>query len=577
MPQSFLRLDANNNLFFKTDADGYTTTYTYNALDLVTHINYNGGKYMDYVYNAVGALVTNTWIIKKNAYGYHDVQIDAVVEGETVVDTTTNTKTKKAKKSAEEVAASEELNKSSTVVKEFVVDYNTETFEPLMEHEVNGLDYKYVYGNDRLSVDITSVTNSMSIVENGDHVRLYYHMDYLGTADYLTSPVSLKVTSWTHYNEWGEITHNAVLKCGQRELDLVKRYATHDYDNVLDLYYAKARFYDADNRRFVAVDPILDPSQYDIREYVDDPMQMVQYLYVVNNPVLFVDLLGLYYVVKDESGHGYRAIPASDVVTVTSTVGGLLPGYYSLSGPAIEFLAEVSGNVVGGNSMSSGTSIQSWVNSEIRSRSMTRAATELWGTTIGSSVDQGLGLTGAFGFWGTLSKGRTGHREDEAVFNLLEMAGIDPIGETVEDVEVMMEFALDYVRAYSWFYTDSAYVTWTKNWMGSVQYAHHDTAFQNLISLKEMQTAGKSETEIQNQVKAYWYAFICDNNKIKNQSLMTSFSMEVPAPAPYSSFVRMEVQGPFYAVVLSNYSIFLDTLASQFAEYMEDYENEFKK
>lgn len=45
----------------------------------------------------------------------------------------------------------------------------------------NGLDYKYVYGNDRLSVDITSVSNSMSIVENGDHIRLYYHMDYLGT------------------------------------------------------------------------------------------------------------------------------------------------------------------------------------------------------------------------------------------------------------------------------------------------------------------------------------------------------------------------------------------------------------
>ena len=29
------------------------------------------------------------------------------------------------------------------------------TFEPLMEHEVNGLDYRYVYGNDRLSVNIT--------------------------------------------------------------------------------------------------------------------------------------------------------------------------------------------------------------------------------------------------------------------------------------------------------------------------------------------------------------------------------------------------------------------------------------
>ena len=87
-------------------------------------------------------------------------------------------------------------------------------------------------------MDITPISQgASSIIENGNHVRLYYHMDYLGTADYLTSPVSGKVESWTHYNEWGELTHNAVLKCGQRELDLVKRYATHDYDAVPGLYY----------------------------------------------------------------------------------------------------------------------------------------------------------------------------------------------------------------------------------------------------------------------------------------------------------------------------------------------------
>ena len=181
------------------------------------------------------------------------------------------------------------INKTSTVVKQFVVDYNTETFEPLMEHEVNGLDYKYVYGNDRLSVDISPIDNSGKLVENGNHIRLYYHMDYLGTTDYLTSPVSGKVEAWTHYNEWGLITHNAVLKCGQRELDLVKRYATHDYDSVLELYYAKARFYDAHDRRFTAVDPILDPSGYDLREYVENPVQLVQHLYALDNPLNYFD------------------------------------------------------------------------------------------------------------------------------------------------------------------------------------------------------------------------------------------------------------------------------------------------
>lgn len=41
----------------KTDADSYVTKYTYNALDFVTQINYNGGKQVSYRYNKVGELV----------------------------------------------------------------------------------------------------------------------------------------------------------------------------------------------------------------------------------------------------------------------------------------------------------------------------------------------------------------------------------------------------------------------------------------------------------------------------------------------------------------------------------------
>ena len=158
-----------------------------------------------------------------------------MIDGEIIVDSGTGKKEKKEKKTSEEVLASPELNKTSTVVKQFVVDYTSQTYEPLMGYEINGLDYRYVYGNDRLSVDIKGVTTSSGdIRENDDHIRLYYHMDYLGTADYLTSPITKKAVSWTHFNEWGEITHNAVLKSGQRQLDLVKRYGTHDYDSVLD-------------------------------------------------------------------------------------------------------------------------------------------------------------------------------------------------------------------------------------------------------------------------------------------------------------------------------------------------------
>lgn len=47
----------------KTDPDGYTTEYTYNALDLVTSINYNDAKEVSYRYNATGDLVSMTdWL-----------------------------------------------------------------------------------------------------------------------------------------------------------------------------------------------------------------------------------------------------------------------------------------------------------------------------------------------------------------------------------------------------------------------------------------------------------------------------------------------------------------------------------
>lgn len=119
----------------------------------------------------------------------------------------------------------------------------------------------------------------------GRQIRLYYHQDLRGTVDYLTSPVSQKVESWTHYNEWGEITHNAVLKMGQRELDLVKNYTGHDFDAVLNMYYAKARMYDAENRRFVSIDPILDGTKYDLKDYATEAINFTAYVYVRDNPL----------------------------------------------------------------------------------------------------------------------------------------------------------------------------------------------------------------------------------------------------------------------------------------------------
>ena len=357
--------------------------YTYDETNKMV-LGYNALRESSaYLYNGLGALVEQTWVITKNGYGYHDVNSlvteDSVVEGRSLMneleitseaefadtadiayfgdklaialDAPVEATVEQAADAAEPVSETDapellsapaaskgsndkgngnnangggSMNKTSTVVKQFVVDYTSETYEPLMEYEVNGLTYRYVYGNDRLSVNITGVENgSAKLVENGNQIRLYYHMDYLSTADYLTSPLTGKVESWTHYNEWGEITHNAVLKCGQRELDMVKRYATHDYDQVLGMYYAKARFYDAENRRFVSVDPILDPSQYNVTFYTKSPTLLVKYAYVSDNPIIYIDLLGLFKT-GDKLSYG-KTNPQSDVMKLQEALNKFMP------------------------------------------------------------------------------------------------------------------------------------------------------------------------------------------------------------------------------------------------------------
>jgi len=57
------------------------------------------------------------------------------------------------------------------------------------------------------------------------------------------------------------------------------------YDQVLNIYFAQARMYDPGLRRFLAVDPI--------RGTIFNPQLMVQYTYVINNPLRWVDPLGL--------------------------------------------------------------------------------------------------------------------------------------------------------------------------------------------------------------------------------------------------------------------------------------------
>ena len=150
----------------------------------------------------------------------------------------------------------------------------------------DGFTYRYAYGLDRLSVRVSPVTTGGGgIVQNGA-VKLWYHQDRLGSTDFLTDNVQGKVASYIDYDAWGAPLKKAVLKLDARELDLVIEYTGHPYDQVLGVYFAQARMYDAADKRFMAADPV--------RGDVSDPKTLTQYVYCVDNPVRFSDPSGMW-------------------------------------------------------------------------------------------------------------------------------------------------------------------------------------------------------------------------------------------------------------------------------------------
>ena len=216
------------------------------------------------------------------------------------------------------------------IVKDYVLDFTNPLRYVLMEFESvdGGLTYRYVYGLRRLHTVIYGIPQgvgavvqwtyrnadgSVSITDSDPNdpdaqriVKLFHHQNRLGTTDYLTDNISGRITSYVSYDDFGMLTAKAVIRLGQRELDLVTDFTGHFFDPVLGIYYARARMYDAANRRFMAIDPIKDGWNW--------------FAYAGNNPIKYVDPTGLYYIQRI-GVNTYTVIPQTSTHTLLRTIG----------------------------------------------------------------------------------------------------------------------------------------------------------------------------------------------------------------------------------------------------------------
>ena len=87
--------------------------------------------------------------------------------------------------------------------------------------------------------------------------KLYYGLDYRGSQSQLQRPDGTYI-AWCGYDEWGKATSPIDQDMNMAGVIVGAGFTSYSYDAVLDMYFAQARFYQPDNRRFIQNDPAKD-------------------------------------------------------------------------------------------------------------------------------------------------------------------------------------------------------------------------------------------------------------------------------------------------------------------------------
>ena len=107
---------------------------------------------------------------------------------------------------------------------------------------------------------------------------LYVHEDVMGNTRYYTKANGQSFAELT-YDAWGMPESPNKLLNNDHGNYVFATFTGHIYDTTLDIYFAEARFYDANNRTWLAVDPVKDGGNW--------------YQYCFSNPTTFYDPTGL--------------------------------------------------------------------------------------------------------------------------------------------------------------------------------------------------------------------------------------------------------------------------------------------
>ena len=178
---------------------------------------------------------------------------------------------------------------TATYTKEYIVDYLSLANRDLMVYNEGEHIERHVYdrGFWRVSTTFTYMDDTAR-GQPGENIasdtavshteKLIYRTNHL-TSTLFAVDEDGTVALHMMYDEWGNPQVNTEFNINKSGVSNLNNYTGYTYDDVLGIYYAQNRFYDAGTKRFIQEDPIKDGMNW--------------YAYVGNNPINMVDPTGL--------------------------------------------------------------------------------------------------------------------------------------------------------------------------------------------------------------------------------------------------------------------------------------------
>jgi len=271
---------------------GYVTSYDYDELNRLVKVVYPDGLSVRYVYDAVGNRlleIVNDTSARLYAYDVNHQLLNAggvnyfydpngnLIAKEEEGDLTSYIYDFEDRLTGVifpsglgvEYTYSANGARLSKTDSEGTVFYAYDFEDVLMEfNEFSAMQARYTHG--------PGMDEMLSMQRDGD--KYYYHFDGLGSVVALTD-ASQNVVAAYEYDAFGMITE------AMEGIENPYRFTGREYEGRdSGLYYYRARYYDPEVGRFTTVDPI--------RGCVLLPQTYNPYVYVINNPVNFVDPTG---------------------------------------------------------------------------------------------------------------------------------------------------------------------------------------------------------------------------------------------------------------------------------------------